>query len=162
MKLKLLVKQATPEGGATQFLEIEGNHCLIGRKDCDVVLSDPNCSRNHALLYLSRAGELQVRDLQSTNGTYLNQHRVGESTLRVGDEIRIGGATLLLVDFKNEVSSPPPVDPAQRAREVTVVWTKEDTKTLQQAAEKWPSVETLIERGGPAHSQAARPRVSKL
>lgn len=145
MRLKLLVKQGHPEGITTQFLEIEGEHCLLGRKDSDVVLKATHCSRHHVLIYLSRDGELSLRDLQSTNGTELNGRRVTEAALRVGDELRIGQATILIVDWKKTEGVSP------RPKEVTVVWTKEDTQTFKEAAQHWPPPE--IELGGPAYSQ---------
>ncbi len=157
MKLKILVKESLADAVTSRFLEIEGEHCLVGRKDADVLLAEPHCSRNHALIYLSRAGDLQVRDLQSTNGTYLNEHRVTEAVVKVGDEIRIGGTTLLLVDCKRSSAQPPALDGTKRAKEVTVVWTKEDTKTLREAAQKWSDVEQVLERNGPAHSQTYIP-----
>jgi len=157
MKLKILVKESLADAITSRFLEIEGEHCLIGRKEADVLLAEPHCSRNHALLFLSRGGELQVRDLQSTNGTYLNQHRVTESAVRVGDELRIGSAVLLLVDFKGSAVEATELDALKRAKDVTVVWSKEETKTLREATRRESSVEDVVERGGPAHSQAYIP-----
>lgn len=150
MRLKLLVKQGHPEGISTQFLEIEGEHCLIGRKDSDVILKETHCSRHHVLIYLSRDGQLSLRDLQSTNGTELNGQRVTQTALRVGDELRIGQASLLVVDWKKTEN-----EAVARPKEVTVVWTKEDTQTLKEAARNWPPLE--IELGGPAYSQVYVP-----
>lgn len=141
MKWKVLLKQKHPGGISTQFLEISGEHCLIGRKDADILLTEPRCSRSHALLYVSRNGSVHLRDLQSTNGTVLNRQPVSESTLRVGDEIAIGDATLVLVDLKPDAAETPRAENApKRAQEVSIAWTKEDTLTLKEAAQRWPSL----------------------
>lgn len=62
--------------------------------DNDVVLEDPRVSRNHAELYL-RGSEWYLRDLGSTNGTYVNNYGVRERALESGDRVSLGGAELV-------------------------------------------------------------------
>lgn len=63
---------------------------LVGRKSTNqVVLSDPNASREHALLEWREDG-LYIIDLQSRNGTFVNGNRVEQQLLLVGDHIQIG------------------------------------------------------------------------
>src|SRR5690606_15356901 len=50
-------------------------------------------SRRHAALSLVRSG-LRVRDLGSTNGTFVNDVRVFDALLRGGETLRIGETTL--------------------------------------------------------------------
>lgn len=70
---------------------------LIGRQSvCDVVLLDPNVSRQHARLRWRDGGWI-LQDLQSTNGTFINGRRVGRSELRPGDLLMLG-ATQVKVD----------------------------------------------------------------
>ena len=74
----------------------------IGRKaDTDITISEESASRLHAELVLSPdATTLIVRDLGSTNGTYLNRERLTEPRrLSAGDEIRIG-QHVLSVDMR--------------------------------------------------------------
>lgn len=67
---------------------------LIGRlPDCAVHLSDAQSSRHHAEIRAGADG-YRIRDLGSTNGTYLNGVAVQEHRLRDGDEIRIGSTVL--------------------------------------------------------------------
>ncbi len=67
---------------------------LIGRlPDCAVHLSDPQSSRHHAEIRAGHDG-FRLRDLSSTNGTYLNGVAIVEQPLRDGDEIRIGTTVL--------------------------------------------------------------------
>ena len=58
----------------------------------DIVISDESASRLHAEIEFDVAGNaVMVRDLGSTNGTYLSHERLGETRrLRPGDELRIG------------------------------------------------------------------------
>jgi two-component system, cell cycle response regulator len=63
----------------------EGNHIVV---DLD------NVSRKHAKL-TRRSGQVFLGDLNSTNGTYLNDQEVpkgGETQLRSGDLIKVGGS----------------------------------------------------------------------
>ena len=71
--------------------------CLkIGRdRACDVALDDEAASRVHSEI-VRREGQLVLRDLESTNGTFLNDARVTESPLQNGDRIAIGDTVLLL------------------------------------------------------------------
>lgn len=70
---------------------------LIGRADeADFRLDDPNVSRRHAVLFWDR-GRLYLRDLGSTNGTYLNGRKVSSVLVRPGDVIAMG-ATQLTVE----------------------------------------------------------------
>ncbi len=75
----------------------------IGRRaDNHIRLSDPNVSRKHALLeFIPEKNEYLLTDLQSTNGTYLNDEKIDNSkVLRAGDRIRIGCSVLKVVDAR--------------------------------------------------------------
>ncbi len=65
-----------------------GEDMLVGREiECQIHLNSPQISRYHAKLYLKN-NNLFVRDLHSSNGTFVNGKRVIEETqLNVGDEI---------------------------------------------------------------------------
>ncbi len=63
---------------------------VIGRsRTCMVTLASPDASRRHAEIVAVPAGYL-LRDLGSTNGTFVNGQRVDERTLAGGDRIEIG------------------------------------------------------------------------
>ena len=53
------------------------------------MVDSPLLSRVHCRLSAADAG-LAVEDLQSTNGTYVNGERVGQSRMRDGDRLRLG------------------------------------------------------------------------
>lgn len=68
----------------------------IGRsEDSDVFLVDPSVSRNHAVVEFE-AGAAVVRDLDSTNGTFVNGERVKTRRLSSGDVITFGNTQLRL------------------------------------------------------------------
>jgi hypothetical protein len=66
----------------------------VGRgPDCDIVLDDSRVSSHHAWIGVVK-GRLELHDLNSTNGTYLNEHidtSVTEVELRPSDTIFFGG-----------------------------------------------------------------------
>jgi DNA-binding winged helix-turn-helix (wHTH) protein/pSer/pThr/pTyr-binding forkhead associated (FHA) protein len=92
----LVILQGEPVG---LTVEIEGDKTVIGRgAQSDVVLNDTVASRQHAEIYRRAAeggDEYFIKDLMSTNGTYLNEMRlVAQERLRDGDKIKIGGHIL--------------------------------------------------------------------
>lgn len=76
-------------------LPLEGDIINLGRsRENHIVLDDPFVSRHHVQLRL-RAGAYWVFDIQSQGGTYINEVRVREHRLKVGDILRIGQTSLL-------------------------------------------------------------------
>lgn len=70
---------------------------VIGRYHrCDVRLDSHRVSRHHCCLS-PEGDEVAVRDLDSTNGTYLNGRRIQTGRLRPGDELKVGGFLFRLV-----------------------------------------------------------------
>jgi pSer/pThr/pTyr-binding forkhead associated (FHA) protein/S1-C subfamily serine protease len=70
------------------------NDLIIGRQDADLLLDDPQVSRHHAVV---RAidGQLEIEDLASANGTFVNGSRLdGTQRLQAGDAIAIGPVVL--------------------------------------------------------------------
>jgi PAS domain S-box-containing protein len=79
----------------------------IGRdRTCEVPLDDEAASRVHSEI-VRRGGQFLLRDLRSTNGTYLNDAKVSESPLQNGDRIGVGDTILLLqLEHKAEANTP--------------------------------------------------------
>ncbi len=66
-------------------------YTIVGRApSSDLVLDDPSVSRFHARLEV-RGRRIDVRDLDSTNGTRLNGHPVNYAPVEAGDTITFGG-----------------------------------------------------------------------
>jgi pSer/pThr/pTyr-binding forkhead associated (FHA) protein len=76
-----------------QRIELHEGHYVLGRHlESDIVLNDSNVSRRHAE-FVCAAGEVTVRDMDSTNGTKVNGVAVsGNQLLQHGDVINFGTA----------------------------------------------------------------------
>jgi pSer/pThr/pTyr-binding forkhead associated (FHA) protein len=61
----------------------------VGREGGEISLDDPTLSSRHFMIE-ERGHEFFLRDLGSTNGTFLNGHLVRSSPLKSGDEIKAG------------------------------------------------------------------------
>ena len=84
---------------------VQSDALMIGRgSDCDIVVDLDSVSRRHAKL--ERAGaRILVKDLKSTNGTYVNEQQVSERALRDGDQVKIGNAIFKFLSGGNVESS---------------------------------------------------------
>ena len=92
-------KEAAPGGAYTLMVASgarRGMHWPVGEAveagrnpDAAILLDDVTVSRHHAMFTIEE-GRLVVRDLGSTNGTYVNGERCDEAVLAVGDQLYIG------------------------------------------------------------------------
>ena len=73
---------------------------VLGRKGADLALSDPELSRHHCLLEV-RDTYINLKDMDSTNGTFYEEERVRAAMLQDGAEFRIGGS-LIRVNFQKK------------------------------------------------------------
>ena len=79
----------------------------IGKKeDNDVVLLDNTVSRHHIAIEMTSDAFL-LKDLGSTNGTYINDLKVKEAYLTPGDVIKIGNSEIEFVAFDERVRMEP-------------------------------------------------------
>jgi pSer/pThr/pTyr-binding forkhead associated (FHA) protein/ribosomal protein L40E len=84
----LVVRSGGGRAGETFLLENE--ETTIGRSpDCDIFLDDVTVSRRHAVV-TRNGNELEIKDLGSLNGTFLNRRRIETGPLGDGDELQIG------------------------------------------------------------------------
>ena len=87
----ILKTNEIPEAGSLTFRLLPGSLRTIGRAPAaDFVVEAPLVSRLHCQLAVSAAGSLEVEDLNSTIGTYVNDRRVTRSVLVAGDLLRVG------------------------------------------------------------------------
>jgi diguanylate cyclase (GGDEF)-like protein len=64
---------------------------VIGRSSkCDVQIDQESVSRNHCRITCVNGSTYSIRDLGSTNGTYVNDNLIDEVNLRDGDQLKIG------------------------------------------------------------------------
>jgi pSer/pThr/pTyr-binding forkhead associated (FHA) protein len=81
-----------PEKG--RVIRLAKGNSIMGRGKVDVKFKDQDISRNHSSIEAFSETQIFVRDLASTNGTFVNQKRVTYSKLSDGDIIQIGGTVM--------------------------------------------------------------------
>ncbi len=91
----LRVKSGPHKG---KVYEIRDENLVMGRDVTDgIQVMDQGVSRRHAEIF--RIGEMFfIRDLESRNGTFVNEKTISEELLRFGDQIRVGNSTLVFED----------------------------------------------------------------
>jgi len=98
--------------GRTQELKLDKT--TIGRvEDNTFQIAEPSVSSHHCEVLL-RGNDVVVRDLDSTNGTYVNGERVSESVIKPGQILRLGQ-----VEMRLETDAPPA--PAKKHIDQTLV-----------------------------------------
>jgi S1-C subfamily serine protease len=76
-------------------IRVTGESFLIGRDDtCNLPLRDAKISRRHVVLELRPEGTATLRDLGSSNGTYVNGQRVESAVLAGREQIQVGETVL--------------------------------------------------------------------
>ncbi len=110
-------------GKATGFSITVDQQLVIGRQSegPGCLADDLELSRHHAEISCGSSGEYTIKDLSSTNGTFVNGERLNApAVLHAGDAIEVGGTTLAV---RAAPGVPPPVTTPPvdlRARTVAV------------------------------------------
>jgi hypothetical protein len=73
--------------------KLKNPRTVIGRKGADLPLDDPEISRHHCVLEI-RERSVNLKDLDSTNGTFFEDERVRAAFLQDGAEFRVGSSTV--------------------------------------------------------------------
>src|SRR5579875_2514754 len=112
--------------GPTERIPLETLVLTIGRApDNQLVLSDSKASAHHALIQMHQPNPL-LFDLDSTNGTFVNNFRLASRVpypLRPGDSVRIGDTVYVFEQDDPEATkraTPPVNQPDQAALDPTV------------------------------------------
>lgn len=89
-----------------QVYELTGAKLTVGRAaDNDIHIQNPSVSSHHGE-FRFEGGDYRVVDMNSTNGTRINDERVTEAILRNGDTLMIGHMLFRYVS-ENVLSAPP-------------------------------------------------------
>src|SRR5882724_947447 len=92
---KLVVNAGTPQ---PREFELKPGTNYLGRGFAnDFKIEDPSVSGSHAQIVLN-GGAVMVKDLGSTNGTFINRAPVTEAALQPGHMLRLGGVEMLFHD----------------------------------------------------------------
>jgi pSer/pThr/pTyr-binding forkhead associated (FHA) protein len=78
------------------FRLLPGSIRTVGRATgADFIVDAPLVSRVHCRLTVAPDGTLEVRDLESTNGTFVNGERIEKAHLKSGDRLGVGRIELV-------------------------------------------------------------------
>lgn len=96
LKLRLHVEE---NDNSNRIVNVTKSEFIIGRlPECDLCLPFSEVSRHHARITKNEAQQWLVEDLQSTNGTILNQFQLKSAqSLRNGDVIQIGNTFMAVI-----------------------------------------------------------------
>ena len=85
------------KGGKTQRFPFEGDQFSVGREDDNELLLDRANVSKHHLRFRRVQGIVEVIDLESTNGTYVNGRRLTQPRkVRRADRVYVGDFILML------------------------------------------------------------------
>jgi hypothetical protein len=83
---------------------VEKPRIVLGRADADIIINDKEISRWHCAIEINR-DVIRLRDLESTNGTFVADERVRVAELKHLSEFRIG-ASLILLSVTPKLAAP--------------------------------------------------------
>jgi predicted Zn finger-like uncharacterized protein len=92
-KLSLAVIQGANSG---EIFQISRPQMVIGRGEVDITVNDVEASRAHARIDVI-GSRVVLRDLNSTNGTFVNEEKVTAANLENQSEFRIGSTIFMLI-----------------------------------------------------------------
>ena len=87
----ILTVESGPQ--ANQSFTLTKARTVIGRKGADIALEDPEISRHHCVVEV-REGAVNLKDLDSTNGTFFEGERARAVLLKEGAMFRIGSSLI--------------------------------------------------------------------
>ena len=109
-KLVILTQGMT---GRTHELKVDKT--TIGRVEDNVFqIAEPSVSSHHCEVWL-RGNEVVIKDLNSTNGTFIDDEKISESVLKPGHTLRLGQIELRLEDGAAAPTAAPAAAPAKKA-----------------------------------------------
>jgi pSer/pThr/pTyr-binding forkhead associated (FHA) protein len=86
--------------------ELKVDKTTIGRvEDNTFQINEPSVSSHHCEILL-RGNEVVVRDLNSTNGSFINGEKISETVLKPGQVLRLGQIEMRLEDASTAAPAP--------------------------------------------------------
>lgn len=110
------VLQVVRGRSASTTLKLADGVTSIGRHDdCLIRIKSAQVSRRHCEVF-EASDKLTIRDLGSSNGTFVNGKKVsGQQVLKPGDELTVGAVTLRVAKIGQSVAPPSPASKPKAA-----------------------------------------------
>lgn len=115
------------QGMTGRACELHTDRTTIGRvEDNTFHIADPSVSSHHCEVHL-RGSDIFIRDLNSTNGSFIDGNKIEESILKPGQTLRLGQVELKLdvpgtaVTAPAPGSTPAPAAPAKKQVDATML-----------------------------------------
>lgn len=114
---RLILRSTVFSEGQIELLPEELPVVLGRSRNCDITINDGLLSRKHSEIFLNDLGKLQIRDLESTNLTIVNERDIESHFLNTGDVILLG-ETEIAVEVIRAVDEDPN---EQTTRDLTIL-----------------------------------------
>jgi len=101
---KVVALSVTQGQNIGRVFRLEKAHVVIGRRGADVVIEDPEISRQHCAIQVNGTAAT-LTDLGTTNGTFVEEQRVTTCELHHLSEFRIGTTTLMFTITNKDAAS---------------------------------------------------------
>lgn len=100
------------QGMTGRIFDLDVERTTVGRvEDNTFHIADGSVSSHHAEILL-RGTDIVIKDLNSTNGTFINGEKITETVLKPGQTLRLGQVELKIDDGKPVTAPPPAPAPA--------------------------------------------------
>jgi S1-C subfamily serine protease len=168
-----LTIRSGPDAGQT--ITVVGDQFTVGRDDsCDLTIRDHKVSRKHAYFKALPDGRAALHDLNSSNGTYVNGHRVQSALLSGNEQVQFGDTLLAThadgaapTEFAGAAAAPPGPAPSPAGQAAAQEPTAQLPPTQQPPSPPGPPPPTPPTPprppgrpiGGPARTQSAIQRI---
>jgi len=131
---------------ANKTFALEGSKIIGRSNDCDICLNVVHLSRNHARVTV-RGDALEIEDLNSSNGTFVNGAKIKTAMVQAGDEITFDTLKFSVVGPKTEF---------ERTQQRSI--DDGDATTLRPAISASDMAKMAQPKGGNVKAKAAEPK----
>lgn len=130
---------------AGQSYELKVAKTTVGRvEDNSFQLAEPSVSSHHCEILLS-GSDVVVKDLNSTNGSFIDGNKIAEAVLKPGQTLRLGQVDLRIDDGSPLPAAPVPAAAAEAPAPVSGPKTRQD--------------QTIVVQRGVSLNELAEPKV---
>jgi len=111
-------------GIVVKKLPLVKSYYVIGRADdADLIISNKDVSRHHAAVNYDGA-DFIIKDLNSTNGTFVNSRKIVKHNLQPGDEISVGDYSIFFDDGSGSFFYPEETEISRKGKETVIIENK--------------------------------------